>query len=40
MLVLDFELLTFNTQLGKLGIASDHPIGYNDGRFDGLAVRQ
>jgi hypothetical protein len=29
----NFELLTFNSQLGKLGIAPVHPIGYNDGRF-------
>ena len=33
-----FELLTFNSQLSKLGIAPHHPIGYNDGRFDGIAA--
>jgi len=33
-----FELLTFHSQLSKLGIAPHHPIGYNDGRFDGIAA--
>jgi hypothetical protein len=32
-----FKLLTFISQLGKLGIARHHPIGYNNGRFDGTA---
>ena len=30
--------LTFGPELGKLGIAPHHPIGYNDGRFDGIAA--
>ena len=34
-----FELLTFNSQLSKLGIAPHHPIGYNDGRFEGVAAQ-
>ena len=33
-----FELLTFNPHLSKLGIAPHHPIGYNDGRFDGTVA--
>jgi hypothetical protein len=31
----NFELLTFNSQLGKLGIAPPYPIGYNGGRSSG-----
>ena len=30
--------LTFGPELGKLGIAPHHPIGYNDGRFGGVAA--
>jgi hypothetical protein len=34
----NFELLTFSSQFGKLGIAPCHPIGYNVGRSDDSAV--